>query len=127
MSREAAFYEVVPPLTRRFLLIIVLLAPLVTGPGTVPSNNDKDNFTLLLKEFRSELDKVEQSSNEHHPLTIAVAATGIENSYDVPEIVKHLDFINIMTYDFHGSWDAVTDHNAPFENGSKDGWSFTER
>ena len=34
-------------------------------------------------------------------------------SYDVPEISKHLDFLNIMSYDFHGTWDSAVGHNAP--------------
>ncbi|KAB7499949.1 putative chitinase 3, partial [Armadillidium nasatum] len=33
--------------------------------------------------------------------------------YDVPEISKYLDFINVMTYDFHGHWEDVIGHNAP--------------
>ena len=31
----------------------------------------------------------------------------------MPEISKHLDFMNIMSYDFHGTWDNVVGHNAP--------------
>ena len=26
---------------------------------------------------------------------------------------KHLDLVFMMTYDFHGSWDSKTGHNAP--------------
>lgn len=40
----------------------------------------------------------------------------------MPEISKHLDFMNIMTYDFHGTWDDVVGHNAalyPLETASK--------
>lgn len=33
--------------------------------------------------------------------------------YDVPEISKYLDYINIMSYDFHGMWDSVVGHNSP--------------
>lgn len=33
--------------------------------------------------------------------------------YDVPEIAKYLDFINVMTYDFHGQWERQVGHNSP--------------
>jgi len=92
--------------------------------GNIFGNSDKDNFTLLLKAFRDGLDEIEDGV--HHPLTIATSAANIGNSYDVPGIVEHLDFINVMTYDLHGAWDAVTDHNAPFENGSSAGLSFKD-
>lgn len=29
------------------------------------------------------------------------------------ELNKHLDFLNIMTYDMHGEWDGYADHHAP--------------
>ncbi|KAB0386955.1 hypothetical protein FD755_001911 [Muntiacus reevesi] len=31
-----------------------------------------------------------------------------------------LDFISVMTYDFHGGWDSCTGHNSPLHLGSKD-------
>uniref|UniRef100_A0A671LM01 Acidic mammalian chitinase n=1 Tax=Sinocyclocheilus anshuiensis TaxID=1608454 RepID=A0A671LM01_9TELE len=33
---------------------------------------------------------------------------------------KYLDFINVMTYDFHGTWERFTGHNSPLYQGSKD-------
>lgn len=33
--------------------------------------------------------------------------------YDVPEISKYLDFINVMAYDFHGQWERQVGHNSP--------------
>ncbi|XP_046577673.1 chitotriosidase-1-like isoform X2 [Haliotis rubra] len=48
-------------------------------------------------------------------LTAAVPAGkgNIDAGYDIPVISKYLDFINIMTYDLHGSWDKTTGHNSP--------------
>jgi chitinase len=48
-------------------------------------------------------------------LTAAVPASfeAIAAGYDVPEISKYLDFINVMTYDFHGQWEKKIGHNAP--------------
>jgi len=33
---------------------------------------------------------------------------------------RYLDFINVMTYDFHGTWERFTGHNSPLYQGSKD-------
>ncbi|KAJ8265112.1 hypothetical protein COCON_G00142110 [Conger conger] len=33
---------------------------------------------------------------------------------------RHLDFINVMTYDFHGAWDSFTGHNSPLYGSSVD-------
>lgn len=56
-----------------------------------------------------------QSKQEQLLLTTAVAQekTTILNAYDVINIVPHLDFINVMSYDYHGSWDAKAGHNSP--------------
>ncbi|RXG60007.1 hypothetical protein Avbf_10087 [Armadillidium vulgare] len=35
------------------------------------------------------------------------------SAYDVPGISTYLDHINIMTYDYHGSWDRKTGHVSP--------------
>ncbi|UYV62805.1 Cht9 [Cordylochernes scorpioides] len=48
-------------------------------------------------------------------LTAAVSAgkKTIDTAYDVPEVSKYLDFINVMCYDYHGGWETVAGHHAP--------------
>lgn len=50
-------------------------------------------------------------------VTAAVSAnpTTSDQAYDIPTMSKYLDFINLMSYDYHGQWDHKTGHNAPFE------------
>lgn len=33
--------------------------------------------------------------------------------YDVPTLSENLDWIAVMTYDYHGQWDKITGHVAP--------------
>lgn len=44
---------------------------------------------------------------------VGAAQATINRAYDVPAINKALDFIHIMAYDYHGSWDGQIGHNAP--------------
>ena len=37
----------------------------------------------------------------------------MDAGYDVPQIASYLDWINVMTYDYHGQWDKKTGHVAP--------------
>ena len=83
--------------------------PVKGGPdGTHYNVNDRENFTGLLKVFREKLSEI----NPHLMLTAAVAAAkpNLDN-YDIKSVQKYLDFFNLMTYDYHGSWDKVTAHH----------------
>uniref|UniRef100_T1JFT1 Ribosome assembly protein 1 n=1 Tax=Strigamia maritima TaxID=126957 RepID=T1JFT1_STRMM len=71
--------------------------------------HDKENFVLLLADLK-------QAFAPHKfLLTSAVGAgkTTTDASYDIPRVSEYLDFINIMTYDYHGGWESVTGHNSP--------------
>jgi GH18 family chitinase len=37
----------------------------------------------------------------------------ILKAYEIENIVSQLDFISIMSYDYHGSWDKKAGHNSP--------------
>jgi len=65
---------------------------------------DKQNFTLLLAEFRRQLDALGGSKKW---LTAAVPAGQDKILHiETNQIGQFLDFANIMTYDFHGGWEA---------------------
>lgn len=70
---------------------------------------DNANFTALLAEFRSQLNAVRPGLL----LTIAAGA-GIDKIRvtDPGAYHQYLDYINVMTYDFHGTWDPQTNHHS---------------
>ncbi len=87
------------------------------GAGNPHSIEDIENFTLLLKEVREQLDK--QSSldgkegGEKYILTIATGGDQafVENT-NLGEAHQYLDFINIMTYDAYNGLHSSTGHHA---------------
>lgn len=85
-------------------------------PYNVVDPNDKKNYTLLLAEFRRQLDAIGAQTGKRYLLTVAIGAgtDKIENT-EPGEYSKSLDWINIMSYDFHGGWEATgpTDFHAP--------------
>ena len=48
-------------------------------------------------------------------LSMAIGANppGYGTGFDVPSLAPILDFINVMTYDFHGPWSNHAGHNSP--------------
>ncbi|MEZ4725998.1 MAG: glycosyl hydrolase family 18 protein [Caldilineaceae bacterium] len=80
------------------------------GIGNPYGPEDSHNFTLLLQEFRTQLDVI----NPDLLLTVATGA-GVDkySLLELDQIHPLLDFINIMTYDLHGAWENITGFNAP--------------
>ena len=82
---------------------------------------DKKNFTLLLAELRHQLDDLGTSDGKHYLLTIAApSGPGAMQNIEVGEIVQYLDWINLMAYDFRGTWENTTGFNAPIYKASGD-------
>ncbi|ELT90300.1 hypothetical protein CAPTEDRAFT_205081 [Capitella teleta] len=77
---------------------------------------DKWRFSKLVQEMANGYTKESMVTGKPRLLLTAAVAAGkfkIDAGYDVAFISKYLDFINIMTYDFHGKWEKKTGHNCP--------------
>ncbi|MFG2878347.1 glycosyl hydrolase family 18 protein [Streptomyces sp. NPDC048337] len=85
---------------------------------------DKQNFTLLLKEFREQLDAYGQANGgKKYLLTSALPAGQDKIKYiETDKIGAYLDYANIMTYDMHGAWDGdgPTYHQSPLQPSAAD-------
>lgn len=82
-------------------------------------SQDKQNYTLLLQDFRKKMNEV--SSGKHYLLTIAAPAGPKKmNNLEWGKIANIVDWINLMSYDFHGGWENVTGHNSPLYHNPND-------
>jgi chitinase len=84
---------------------------------------DRRNCTLLFAEFRRQLDDLGAQTGRHHPLTAALPA-GRDlplGTFEVGEIARILDWINVMTYDISGSAaSGLTNFNAALRAAPED-------
>ncbi|XP_076757244.1 uncharacterized protein LOC143427196 [Xylocopa sonorina] len=77
---------------------------------------DKDNYASLVQELREEFER--ESSKTGRPrllLTLAMPA-GIEyidKGYDIPRLDEYLDFVNLLSYDYHSSYEPAVNHHSP--------------
>ncbi len=86
-------------------------------PGYAPNGGtpaDKANFTLLLQQVRDSLDALEIKLGKPLMLTSCFGASPVNAAnIDWNAVVPLLDHINLMTYDYFGSWDCLANHNSP--------------
>ncbi|XP_059805780.1 acidic mammalian chitinase-like [Hypanus sabinus] len=84
------------------------------APGNPPEN--KELYSRLVEELKAAFRIEAEETRKPTLLLSAAVAAGkqyIDNSYEVPVIAKHLDFISVMTFDFNGPWNSFAGHNTP--------------
>jgi chitinase len=73
---------------------------------------DKENFTLLVKTLREQLDARSRSAGDRYLLTIAGADREYFDHVEMDRLHVYLDWINVMSYDFFNSLTPTTGHHA---------------
>ena len=84
-----------------------------------PQNaTDRANQNLLIEAIRTKFN----SSPQPAPLWLISMAVASGNWYgqwnDYNTLNEYVDFYNLMTYDFHGSWSDHSGHNSPLYRGN---------
>ena len=85
------------------------------GGGLASNTNrpeDKQNYTLLVAEIRRQMEANRQADGSHLLLTVASSAGSTMAHFELGAMARYLDWFNVMTYDFHGSWEPFTNHQA---------------
>jgi chitinase len=86
-----------------------------------PTAADTVNATLLLEEFRKQLDDLGEANHKHYLLTMFGPA-GEQNfsNIQLDQVAQELDFFNLQGYDFHGTWETSTNHASPLFDDKQD-------
>lgn len=102
----------------------------ITAPGLFdgfnidwefPAATDKQNFTLLLEEFRRQLNALSATTGKKYIVSFDGPA-GAQNysNIDLKSAAKQVDFITIDGYNYAGSWDSTTNHASPMFDSKQD-------
>jgi chitinase len=102
----------------------------ITAPGLFdgfnidwefPAASDKENFTLLLQEFRNQLNALSATTGKSYILTFDGPA-GSQNyqNIELRKAAELVDFITIDGYNYTGSWDTQTNHASPLFDDRQD-------
>jgi chitinase len=83
---------------------------LAANAGTHARPQDRQDFTLLLAEFRRQLDALGRQDHKHFLLTAFLPAdpAKISAGFEVPAIFHSLDWATVQGYDLHGTWETTT-------------------
>ncbi|WP_454773762.1 glycoside hydrolase family 18 protein [Janthinobacterium tructae] len=83
-------------------------------------SGDKENYVRLVSELRSAFDQAgKQAGGRHYLITIAAGAhASLSDDSDaapgwIARLAAQLDWVNLMTYDYRGVWDAESGQLAP--------------
>jgi len=104
--------------------------PVVAGHNTLEKEANGDfketpgdlaNYINMLRILK-EAFLVEGTSGVPLLLTAAVGVgkSTADIAYDIPQMARHLDLVNLMTYDLHGAWSTRTGCNANLYSTAED-------
>ncbi|MDB9449353.1 glycosyl hydrolase family 18 protein [Dolichospermum circinale] len=98
-----------------------------------PQANEDNNYIQLLAQLRTQINQASQNDGKQYLLTTALSGSPYQlsasdyggNPYDFsPQDLKatsdYVDFINVMSYDYHGPWESTTNHQSALYKSTND-------
>ncbi|GAB2725873.1 hypothetical protein GCM10010442_54340 [Kitasatospora kifunensis] len=78
-------------------------------------------YAALMKTLREKLDKAGADRGRYYQLTSAGSSSGyLTRGLDAGQALQYQDFVNVMTYDLHGSWNKYVGPQAPLYDDGRD-------
>ena len=83
--------------------------------GNSASPSDGANYAALLQLVRQKFDALGSQSGRRYEISVASPA-GIDKiaTFNLAGLAPSVDRFNVMTYDFHGTWENTTGHQSAF-------------
>jgi chitinase len=82
------------------------------APGNVFRPEDKQNYTLLLKDLRERFNEMQKPLHRHLYITIAAgSSTEFLQNTELAKVQKYVDTVNLMAYDYYEPGDSPTTGN----------------
>ncbi|MBE9221036.1 glycosyl hydrolase family 18 protein [Dolichospermum flos-aquae] len=98
-----------------------------------PQANEDNNYIQLLAQLRTQINQASQNDGKQYLLTTALSGSPYQlsasdyggNPYDFsPQDLRatsdYVDFINVMSYDYHGPWENTTNHQSALYKSTND-------
>ncbi|MGG7177276.1 glycosyl hydrolase family 18 protein [Clostridium paraputrificum] len=80
-----------------------------------------NDYLEMMKVLRDTIDEASVRDGKKYLLTAAITASGwVLAGMGRGEYVQYLDYLNLMSYDYHGSWDGYVAHNSPLYSDPED-------
>ena len=72
-----------------------------------------ENFILLLKEVRNELNAFEKNGIRYELSVTMPISPIMMDKIEIDKVLQVVSFMNMMTYDLNGDWNSYTGHHTP--------------
>ncbi|WP_026116365.1 glycoside hydrolase family 18 protein [Nocardiopsis valliformis] len=82
------------------------------NPDNVEHPDDARNFTLLVAEFRRQMDELSRETGDDYLLSVSLPGGVAHTEAFEAELFEYVDFATVQGYDFAGPWNERTTHHS---------------
>jgi chitinase len=95
--------------------------PGMIGDSNVYRPEDKEHYTLLFRDLRQDLDSLGNITHMKYYVTTAVGGSQAYIDHtEMDKVQQYTDYINVMSYDYAGGSDVISNHHTNLYTSSGD-------